>query len=183
MAREFKDVRGSAGGGNGYAEFLESGAGAALLFGAGIAFDDFTKFPDAGIFLAEFNQCHSFFQAGGSELETLGIVAEDLVVLGDGLLVLFLGVGDLAEIELGIGGEIGVAVILEVVSEFGAGEIVFAAGDVAEAVGIERIGGGRRTGRSSGSAVGCGGASASGGGGASGSAAGKARVNVLDGVL
>ena len=52
MAREFKDVRGSAGGGNGYAEFLESGAGAALLFGAGIAFDDFTKFPDAGIFLA-----------------------------------------------------------------------------------------------------------------------------------
>ncbi len=55
------------------------------------------------------------------------------------MLVLVLGVGDFAEIELGVGGEVGVAVILEIVLKFGTGEIVFAAGDVAQAVGIESV--------------------------------------------
>jgi len=59
-----------------------------------------------------------------------------------------LGISDFAEIELGVGGEVGVAVILEIVLKFGTGEIVFAAGDVAQAVGIEVIGGGRRAGGS-----------------------------------
>ena len=57
------------------------------------------------------------------------------------MLVLVLGVGDFAEIELCVGSEVGVAVKLEVVLEFGAGQIVFAAGDVAETVGVERVGG------------------------------------------
>ena len=58
---------------------------------------------------------------GGSELEALGIIGEDAVVFGDGLIVIFLGVGDFAELELRVGGEVGVAVMFEVVLEFLAG--------------------------------------------------------------
>ena len=134
------------GGGGGDAEFLEFGAGAAFFFGAGVALDDFAEFADAGVFLALLDEGHAFFEVGGSELEALGIVGEDAIVFTDGLVVVALGVGDFAEIELGVGGEVGVAVKLEVVLEFGAGEIVFAAGDVAETVGIESVGGRRGTG-------------------------------------
>src|SRR5712692_3267869 len=82
---------------------------------------------------------------GGGELEALRIIGEDAVVFGDGLIVIFLRVGDFAEIELRIGGEVGVSIMFEVVLEFLTGEIVFAAGDVAEAVGVEGIGGRRGT--------------------------------------
>ena len=139
--------------------------------------------------MAEFDEGHAFFEAGGGELEALGIIVEDFFVFLDGLVEIFLGVGDFAEIELGVGGEVGVAVVLEVVLEFGAGEIVFAAGDVAEAVGIERVGGGSgacwsgRVGRRTGWLVrwlvrgsGIGGA----GGGRT---AGKFCVDGLDGIL
>jgi hypothetical protein len=105
-----------------------------------LAPDDVAKFADAGSLLPELNKRHAFFQMRRSELEALGIVGEDAVVFGDGLLVIFLGVSNFAEIELRVGGEVGVAVELEVVLEFLAGEIVIAAGDVAESVGVESIG-------------------------------------------
>ena len=78
------------------------------------------------------------------DLETFGVDGEDLVEFCDGLIVLFLLVGDFAEIELSVGSEFGVAVELEVVLKFLAGEIVLAAGDVAKTIGIERVGGRRR---------------------------------------
>src|SRR5260370_4946177 len=95
-------------------------------------------------------ECHAFLEASGGELESFRIIVQNFFVFGDGLSVLLLRVGDLAEIELGVGGEDGVAVILEVVLVFGASEIVLATGDVAEAVGIERVGGGRAAGAAGG---------------------------------
>jgi len=90
--------------------------------------------------LAEFDEGHAFAEAGGSKLKALGIIVEDFVEFIHGLIVILLGVGDFAQIELRVGGEVGIAVILEVVLEFLAGKIVFAAGDVAESVGVERVG-------------------------------------------
>ena len=178
----------SGGGGDGYAHILELGAGAAFFFGAGVALDDFTEFADAGIFLAEFKEGHAFLEVGGSELEAFRIVVDDLVVFLNGSIIIFLRVGDFAEPELGVGGEVRVAVILEVVLKFGVGEIVFATGEIAEAVGIERVGG-RRTGRTGrgrravGGRAGSAGRSASARGSGGGSAAGETRVDALDGVL
>src|SRR5439155_23562384 len=117
--------------------------------------------------------------------EALGIVVQNFFVLRDGQIVVCLGVGELAEIELGVGGKVGVTVILEVVLEFGAGQIVFAAGDVAEAVGIERVGGGRAAGNGGG--VGGSNGRSGGSGGARGwcgrRGAGDLAIEALDGIL
>src|SRR5580704_10887568 len=96
-------------------------------------------------------------------------------------------VGNFAEIELGVAGEVGAAIVLEIIEKFLASEIVFAAGDVAQAVGIEHVGGGSgrngvaRTGRSEGCVIpSCwlGVGSAAGGGGA-----GNFGVDALHGAL
>src|SRR5205814_1074306 len=138
------------GGGDGDAEFLEFGAGEAMFVAAGEAFDDFAEFADAAVLLAELEEGHAFAETRGAELETLGIVGEDFVVGGDGVNILLLLVKDFAEVELSVRGEIGFGVVLEVVLKFGAGEIVFAAGDVAEAVGVKRVGGRRASGNAAG---------------------------------
>src|SRR5712692_1273622 len=175
-----------AGGSEGDAEFFEFGAGAAVFFGAGIALDDFAELADAAGFLAEFDEGHAFLEASRGELEALGIIVENLFVFGDGDFVIFLRVGDFSEIELGVGSEVGVAVILEVVLEFGASEIVFAAGNVAEAVGVEGVC--RWGARGNGGGVRRETARASGSGGARGrwggrGAAGDFGVETLDGIL
>ena len=123
-----------------YAHFFELGAGAAFFFGAGVFFNDFAEFADAGGLLPQLELGHGFFEAGGGEFEALGVVGENFVVFGDSLFVIFLRVGDFSEVELRVGSEVGVAVVVEIVLEFLASEIVFAAGDVAEAVGIESVG-------------------------------------------
>src|SRR5258708_1166157 len=110
---------------------------------------------DAGSFLAEFEEGHAFAEACGAELEALGIIGEDFVIGGDGINVLLLLVKDFAEVELSVGGEVSVGVKLQVVLKFGAGEIVFAGGDVAKAIGIESVGGGCASGRSRGDRLGC----------------------------
>src|SRR5882724_548500 len=183
-----------AGGGDGDAEFFEFGAGEAVFVAAGVALDDFAEFADAGGFLAEFDEGQAFAEVGGAELETFGIVGEDFFVGGDGFVVLLLLVGDFAEIKLSVGGEIGVAVIPEVILKFRVGKLVFAAGDVAETVGIESVGGGCAGGKRGGGGRGdgtvtggphrgqgrggCGCAS-----GRSGRAPGNFGVETLDGVL
>src|SRR6266851_4051522 len=173
-----------AGGGDGDAELFEFGAGAAIFFGAGVALDDFAEFADAAGFLAEFDEGHAFLEAGGGELEALRIIVHNLFVFSDRLAVLLLRVGNFAEIELGVGGQVGVAVILEVVLEFGASEIVFAAGDVAEAVGIEGVGGGRAGGNDGRTRRGTGGSDWSGGAsGRGGRGAGNFGVEALHGIL
>ncbi len=142
-------------------------------------------------FLAEFDEGHTFSEMRGLDLETPGIASHNLIEFGDGLFILFLFVGYFTEIELRIRSEFGVAVILEVVLEFLAGEIVFAAGDVAQAIGIEGVGGRRGTARGSASrGAGIGGLTANrrawvGDAGAwrSASAAGDFRVDALHAVL
>src|ERR1700676_1100980 len=136
-----------AGGGDGYAEVFQAGTSTAFFFGARIAFYDFAKFFDPGIFLTQLNESHALFQARWSELETFRVSGKDLVVFLNSLLIIFLGIGDFAEVELRVGGEVGVAVEAQIILEFGAGEIVFAAGDVAETVRVERVCGRRRAGR------------------------------------
>ena len=133
------------GGGDRDAHVFELGAGAALFFGAGIALNNIAEFLDAGIFLTEFEEGHALFVAGGGEFEALGVVVEDLVVLLNGLFVLMLRVGDFAEIKLRVGSKVGVAVVAEVILKFGAGKFVFAVGDVAKTVGVERVRGRRWT--------------------------------------
>src|SRR5713101_5428135 len=131
-----------AGGGDGDAQFFKFGAGEAVFITAGEALDNFAEFTDAGSFLAEFEEGHAFAEAGGAELKALGIIGEDFVISGDGINVLLLLVKDFAEVELSVGAEVGVSVKFQVVLKFRAGEIVFAGGDVAKAVGIKSVGGG-----------------------------------------
>jgi len=129
QSRHYSEKRGGelagGGGGDGDAEFLELGPGEAIFVAAGEALDDFTEFAHPTGFLAKFEEGHALAEARGAKLETLGIVAEDFVVGGDGVHVLLLLVKDLAEVELGVGSEIGFGVVLEVVLKFGASEIVF----------------------------------------------------------
>ena len=178
------------GGGDGEAHVLELGAGAAFLFRAGIFLDDFAEFANAGGFLIEFEEGHAFFQVRGSELEAFGIVADDLVVFGDGLIVLALSVGNFTEIELSVGSEVGVAVKVKIILKFGAGEFIFSAGDITKTVGIEKIRRGRGIGAGCGSSTRSGRRRGSAGSGAwratgctSGIAAGEARVDAGDRVL
>lgn len=177
---------GRGGGGDGDAQFLELGTCAALFFGARIALDDFAKFLDTGIFLAEFEESHALLETSGGKLETLGVIVEDLVVFLDGLLITLLGVGNFAEPELSVGGEVGIAVVLQIVAEFGMGKIIFAAGEVAKTVGVECVGRRRRaTGAERGSGTRRSGGRSAGrsAGDGSGRAASKTSVNTLNGVL
>ncbi len=80
--------------GDGDAHVFQFGARASFFFCAGIALDDFTKFLDAGIFLAELEKSHTFFEMRGCQLETFGIVGDDFVVLLDGGVVILLRVRD-----------------------------------------------------------------------------------------
>src|ERR1700730_7784935 len=86
---------------------------------------------------------------GGGKLETFGVIGEDAIVFGDGLVVIALGISDFPEIELGVGSQIGIPVVFEIVLKFLTGEIVFAAGDIAQTVGIQGVRG-RRGARSHG---------------------------------
>src|SRR5208283_562669 len=117
-----------------------------------------------------FDEGHAFFEVGGSEFETFWIVVDNLVVFLNGAIIIFLGVGNFAKPELGVGGEVCVAVVLQIILKLGVSEFVFAAGEVAEAVGIERIGG--RSGSRVGGGAGRGRASCASGSGR-GSATGK----------
>src|SRR6267142_3004624 len=176
---EWQRGGGLAGGGDGDAEFLEFGAGLAVFFCSGITLDDLPEFADGVVLLAKLNERHAFPEARWGELEASWIVDQDFFVGGDGIAILFLLEGNLAEIELGVGSEVGVSVILEVVLEFGAGEIIFAAGDVAQTIRIERVRG--RRGAAGGAARGWSCRSRSWSGGRS--AAGDLGVQALHGVL
>src|SRR6516165_4290267 len=145
------------GGGDGDAHVFELGAGAALFFSARITLHNIAEFLDAGILLTEFEEGHALFVAGGGEFEAFGVIVEDLVVLLNGLFVLMLRVGDFAEIKLRVGSEVGVAVVAEVILKFGAGKFVFAVGDVAKTVGVERVRGRRWTRRGKRGSAGAGG--------------------------
>lgn len=178
---------GGGGGGDGDAHFLEAGASETLFGTAGITLNNFAKFLDAGIFLAKFEESHAFLEAGRGEFETLGIVVKNLVVFVNGLLIVFLGVGDFSEPELSVGSEIGVAVVLQIVGEFRIGKLIFAAGEVAKTVGVKSIG--RRRGAAGAAecstATGRNGRSSTGGSAGNGgrSAASEASINALDGIL
>ena len=125
-------------------EFLQFSSRTTFFFRSWVALDDLAKFADAGVLLTELQESHAFLQAGRRELETLGVVGEDTVVFGHGQIVVALGVGNFSEVELRVGSEIGVSVVFQVVLEFLTGQIVFAAGNVAQAIRIEGIG--RRSG-------------------------------------
>jgi hypothetical protein len=126
----------SGGGGDGDAELLKLGARSALFLCAGVTLHHFAEFLDAGVFLAEFQQRHPFLIAGRSELEALGVVGKKLIVFDQRLLILVLRIGDFAEIKLGVGSEVCVAIVGQVVLKFRAREIEFAAVDVAQTVGV-----------------------------------------------
>src|SRR5260370_20248 len=132
----------SAGGGDVDAELLQFGTGEAVLFAAREALDNFAKFADPRRFLAEIEERQAFLEARWREFEALGIVGEDFVVRGDGFTILLLLVITLTRVELGVGSELGFAVILQVVLEFRASEIILAGLDVAEPVIVEGVGGG-----------------------------------------
>ena len=87
--------------------------------------------------MAEFDFGEAAAIASSGKFKAFGIVVDDFVVFVDGLLILLLREGDFAEIELRVRSEVGVAVEVKIVVKFLAGEVVFAAGDVAETVRIE----------------------------------------------
>src|SRR5258708_34253854 len=90
--------------------------------------DHIAELADALCFLAEFDEGHTFAEMRGLELETPRVVSKDLIEFRDGLLILFLLVGDFTEIELRVGGARGIAVVLNECLGVLAGEIRSAPG-------------------------------------------------------
>src|SRR5258708_19673515 len=88
-----------AGRGDRGAQFFEPGTREAVFFGAGIALDDFAELTDAVSLLAEGDEGHALLEAGGSELEALWRIGENLFVLAHGLISLFLCAGNLTAIN------------------------------------------------------------------------------------
>src|SRR6202158_6494194 len=83
-------------------------------------------------------------QPCGCGLVALGVVGEYFIVRACRLAVLFLLKVNFTYIELGIGGEVCLGIVFQIVLEFLAGEVVFTTLNVAQAVGIKRVR--RRTG-------------------------------------
>src|SRR2546422_1407404 len=98
----------------GHTQFFQLGAGAAFFLGAGVPARDFTEFADGSGFLAEFEQGFPPLQPRWRQLEALGIVLEHFVVFAESLPILLLREKDLAEIKLGVRGQVRVRVILEI---------------------------------------------------------------------
>ena len=115
-------------------EFPELLTCQALLLRTGITPDHPAQLADALRLLAKGQEGHPFSEMGGSELEVLRILSNDAVIVSDSLLLIFLAKGDLAQIELRVRSQVGVAVVLQVVFELRARQVVFAAGDVPQAV-------------------------------------------------
>src|SRR5712692_5363597 len=141
------------------AEFVELRAGAFFFVCARITANHFAELADSGNLLADLKKSKPSLQVRRCKFEALGIIDEDLLVFRGSLPILFLREGDLAEVELRVRGKIRVRIILQVIQEFLPRQVVLSAGNVAQAVGIERIGrgltaAGRRSGRA-GSPAGC----------------------------
>src|SRR5260370_30949091 len=142
-----------AGRGDRGAQFFAPGTREAVFFGAGIALDDFAELTDAVSLLAEGDEGHALLEAGGCELEALGIIGENLFVLAYGLIVFFLGVGDLTEIKLSVRSKVGRGAIFQVDLELRTSEGELASADGTEAAGVEGGGGGRAGGGRGGGAA------------------------------
>src|SRR5260370_19859938 len=135
------------------AELVELRAGAFFFVRARIAANHFAELADGGNLLADLKKSKPSLQVRRSKFETLGIIDEDLLVFRGSLPILFLREGDLAQVELRVRGKIRVRIILQVIQEFLPRQVVLSAGNVAQAVGVERIGRGlTAAGRSSGRA-------------------------------
>src|SRR5581483_12254470 len=133
-------ARGSAAAGTcAHAERTKIFASLAGLDRAGIALDHAIKFAHAFVFLAQFNQRQTLFQLGGCRLVATGILLQDFVVILDGLLEVALAIFDIRHVELGISGEIGVGVVLQVVGKLLACQIVFPGVVITQSVVIQDV--------------------------------------------
>src|SRR3989454_11823983 len=122
------------------AEFVELRAGALFFVCARIAANHFAQLADGGNLLADLKKSKPSLQTRRSKFEALGVIDEDLRVLRGSLSLLFLREGDLAQVELRIRGKVCVRIILQVIQEFLPRQVVLSAGNVSQAVGIERVG-------------------------------------------
>src|SRR5713101_2711601 len=139
------------------AEFVELRAGAFFFVCARITANHFAELADSGNLLADLKKSKPSLQVRRCKFEALGIIDEDLLVFRGRLPILFLREGDLAEVELRVRGKVRVRIILQVIQEFLPRQVVLSAGNVAQAVGIERVGRGltaprRRSGQAGGPA-------------------------------
>src|SRR5215469_2067331 len=128
-------------GAGGRSEFFELGASIAIFLAAWEQFDDFAQFADGGRLLAELEHRRGAVKACGSQFEAFRIVVDDFVVFGDGFLILLFLVTNFADVKLRVRSQICLAVVLQVIREFRARQVIFATLNVAQTVGIEHIGG------------------------------------------
>jgi hypothetical protein len=119
---------------------VELRAGAFFFVCARITANHFAELADGGNLLADLKKSKPSLQVRRSKFEALGVIDEDLLVLRGSLPILFLREGDLAEVELRVRGKVRVRIILQVIQEFLPRQVVLSAGNVAQPVGIERVG-------------------------------------------
>src|SRR2546425_709283 len=122
------------------AEFVELRAGAFFFVCARITANHFAELADGGDLLANLKKSKPSLQVRRQEFEAFGIIDEDFLVLRGSLPILFLREGDLAEVELCIRGKVRLRIVFQVIQEFLPRQVVLSAGNVAQAVGIERVG-------------------------------------------
>src|SRR6266568_5435863 len=142
------------------AELVELRAGALFFVCARITANHFAQLADGGNLLADLKKSKPSLQVRRSKFEALGVIDEDLLVLRGSLPILFLREGDLAEVELRVRGEVRLRIVFQVIQEFLPRQVVLSAGNVAQPVGIERVGRGLtarggRSGRAGRSPAGC----------------------------
>src|SRR5580698_7184104 len=122
----------------------------------------------------------------GCKLEASRVVVDDLVVLLNRAVIILLRVGNFTQPELRVGRQVRVAVILQVILKFRMRQVVFAACQIAETIGVKCVRRRSRTRRPGAGREGGGAwtrSSTSDAGGRRGLATGEPRVDILHGVL
>ena len=94
--RQYQAISGS------QTHIVQLGACAALLVGARVIVNYQAKLADTQCFLSRSHQGQAFQQVRWSEFETFRVIIDDFGESVDGLLVLFLGIGNLPQVKFGI---------------------------------------------------------------------------------
>ena len=102
--------------------------------------DQAIQLANACFFLSELQQRIAFLELGRRGFLAAGKLLQHLVIILHSCVEVALAVLDVREIELGVAGEIGVAVVLQVVAEFLRRKVIFAGVIVAQRVVVEDVG-------------------------------------------
>src|SRR5205807_3594082 len=104
-----------------------------------VAVEQAAQLLDTHITLSQFQKRETLFQLRGSVLVASGVLIQYPVVILNGALKISRAIVNLPNIKLGVSGEIGIAVDLEILFELLQGQIVLSRVEVAQGVVVQHI--------------------------------------------